>query len=458
MRPWPIARSHRGPIARSVVSGTLVLGLLAAGLAGCGGEPAASDDSRQQLRLYGADGNMKNAIGEPVGKAQPGLISGMKGTTPLTPLTDDFKARLRGIDPALKDYPYAGESYDAIVIMALATQLARTTRPEIVKQYVDGVTTGGKVCADVAACLTLARAGQDLQYQGITVKTGFKDSGEPSTTSYGTLHFSADSKINSQLTEFVGAGSADAATHSEGPAPVAVSVPVTGAPLVIGGLTAITGTNSGSNPPKRAGAKLALAELNAAGGVLGKPIKFLDGDDGTDPVKAKATLAAEKGQGATMFFGPSGSGVAKELIPVAAAEHVILFAPSATSAALSSINDDGYFFRAAPSDELQARALADVIMRDGLRKLSILYRKDTYGEGLAQGVKDELMKAGLQDAGVQLEAYDVPKDAASLQIPDQVHRIHEFAPEGVLVVGLTESAYAILDLAAGGVDPRVSPA
>ncbi|NUR25169.1 MAG: hypothetical protein HOV83_04865 [Catenulispora sp.] len=99
-----------------------------------------------------------------------------------------------------------------------------------------------------------------------------------------------------------------------------------------------------------------------------------------------------------------------------------------------------------------------MIMRDGLRKISILYRNDTYGQGLAQGVKDELMKAGLQDTGVQLEGYEVPKDAASLQIPDQVRRIHEFAPEGVLVVGLTESAYAILDLAAGGVDPRVSPA
>ena len=429
---------------------------LALSVAACG-QQEESKGSHAPIRFYGADGNMKNTIGEPVGKAQPRLIDGMKGTTPLTPLTEDFKARLRAIDPNLKDYSYAGESYDAIVIMALATQLARTTDAKVVKDYVNGVTIGGKDCASPDECLALATKGTDLRYRGITVKTGFKDSGEPSTTSYGTLHFNAESQINRQLTEYVGAGSEAAASTDPGPAPVKISVKERGAPLIIGGLTAITGTNSGSNPPKRAGAKLAIQELNAAGGILGKPVQFLDGDDGTDADKAKARLAEEISQGAQMFFGPSGSGVAKALIPEAASKKVILFAPSATSAALSDLPDDGYFFRAAPSDELQSRALADVIMRDGLRRVSILYRNDAYGEGLQKGVKDELVKAGLDDIDIQVVGYEAPKvNAADLKIPGQVTQVKEFGPEGVLVIGLTESAYAILGLAAGGVDPRVT--
>jgi ABC-type branched-subunit amino acid transport system substrate-binding protein len=429
--------------------------VLALSVAACG-QQKEDKGGHAPLRLYGADGNMKNTVGEPVGKAQPRLIDGMKGTTPLTPLTEDFKARLRAIDPNLMDYSYAGESYDAIVIMALATQLARTTDARVVKDYVNGVTIGGKDCSTPDECLSLARQGMDIRYRGITVKTGFKENGEPSTTSYGTLHFNAESQINRQLTEYVGAGSEAAASTDPGPAPVKITVKEQGAPLIIGGLTAITGTNSGSNPPKRAGAKLAIQELNAAGGVLGKSIQFLDGDDGTDAEKAKARLTEELANGAQMFFGPSGSGVAKALIPEAASKHVILFAPSATSAALSTLADDGYFFRAAPSDELQSRALADVIMRDGLRRVSILYRNDAYGDGLQKGVKEELVKAGLDEIDVQVVGYEVPATSADLKIPGQVAQIKEFAPEGVLVIGLTESAYAILALAAGGVDPRVA--
>jgi ABC-type branched-subunit amino acid transport system substrate-binding protein len=401
---------------------------------------------------------MKNAVGEPVGKAEPGLLTGMKGTTPLTPLSDAFTARLRSIDGGLQDYAYAGEAYDAVVIMALATQLARTTEAKVVKNYINGVTIGGKVCSDVAECLDLARSGTDLQYRGITVKSGFKDAGEPSTTSYATLVFNADSQISRNLAEFIGAGSESAASTEGGPAPVKTTEPEKGAPLVIGGLTSITGTNAASSPPQRVGAKLAIAEINAAGGVLGQGVTFLDGDDGTDTAKAKASMAAQISHGATMFLGPATSAVAKDLIPEGAARKVILFSPSATSTSLTGLDDDGYFFRDAPSDELQARALADIIMRDGPRRISILYRNDAYGEGLQKGVRQELLRAGVDDADLQAVSYEVPDNAADLQIPEQAARIKEFAPEAVLVVGLAESAYAILGLATGGVDidPRLS--
>lgn len=417
--------------------------------------PSAAPGS---VRLYGSDGNMKNAVGEPVGRAEPGLLSGMKGTTPLTPLSDAFIARLRSVNPKLKDYAYAGEAYDAVVIMALAAQLARTTESKVVREYVNGVTIGGKICTEVAACLNLARKGTDLQYRGVTVKAGFRDAGEPSLTSYGTLVFNADSQISKQLIEYIGAGSASAASTEPGPAPAKTSEPEKGAPLIIGSLSSITGTNAAGNPPKLAGAELAINEINAAGGVLGKQVRFLEGDDGADPAKAKAALAEQITEGAQMFLGPSGSGVARELIPEAAARKVILFSPSATSTSLSGLDDDGYFFRTAPSDELQARALADIIMRDGHRRLSILYRDDAYGDGLQKGVRQELIRAGVEETDLQSVGYEVPAHTVDLQIPEQAAQIKRFAPEAVLVIGLAESAYAILGLATAGVaiDPRLS--
>lgn len=440
---------------RSTVFALSLCPLLA--LSGCTSK-AAPDSPPGSVRLYGTDGNMKSAVGEPVGKAEPGLLTGMKGTTPLTPLSDAFIARLRTVDSKLQDYGYAGEAYDAVMIMALATQLARTTESKVVKNYINGATIGGKTCSEADECLDLARKGTDLQYRGITVKSGFKDAGEPSTTSYGTLVFNADSKISSQLTEYVGAGSESAASTEAGPAPVKTTEPEKGAPLIIGGLISITGTNAATGPAERAGARLAINDINAAGGVLGKPVQFLDGDDGTDIGKAKAAMTAQIGEGAQMFLGPSSSAVAKDLIPEAAAHKVILFAPSATSTSLSGQDDDGYFFRTAPSDELQARALADIIMRDGPRRLSIVYRNDAYGEGLQKGVRQELIRAGVEETDLQVVSYEVPASASDLQIPEQAARVKEFAPEAVLVIGLAESAYAILGLATAGVDidPRLS--
>lgn len=435
----------------------LTLPVVVLAVAACGPQ-APQTKAPGSIRLYGTDGNMKNAVGEPVGKSEPGLLSGMKGTAPLTPLTDAFVGRLRSVDGSLKDYAYAGEAYDAIVIMALATQLARTTESKLVKEYVNGVTIGGTECSDVADCLSLARKGTDLQYRGITVTSGFKDAGEPSTTSYATLAFNADSQINKSLTEYVGAGSGSAASTEAGRAPVKTSVEEKGAPLIIGSLLSVTGTNSATAPPQRAGAKLAVEDINAAGGVLGQPIQLLEGDEGTDVAKARSSMGQQISAGATMFLGPSSSAVAKDMIPDAKTKRVILFSPSATSASLSGLDDDGYFFRTAPSDELQARALADIIMRDGPRRISILYRNDAYGEGLQKGVRQELIRAGVDETDLQTVSYEVPENAADLHIESQASRIKEFAPEAVLVIGLAESAYAILGLATNGVDidPRLS--
>ena len=56
--------------------------------------------------------------------AEGGDLEGFKGTTPLTPLGDDFKARLLEVDPDLVDFNYAAEGYDLTLIIALAAAKA----------------------------------------------------------------------------------------------------------------------------------------------------------------------------------------------------------------------------------------------------------------------------------------------------------------------------------------------
>ena len=79
-------------------------------------------------------------------KDEAGMLARMKGTTPLAPLSEDFKARIKALRPELTDYTYAGETYDAIVISALAAQQAGSIEPTEIANQINSVTTGGTEC------------------------------------------------------------------------------------------------------------------------------------------------------------------------------------------------------------------------------------------------------------------------------------------------------------------------
>ena len=68
-----------------------------------------------------------------------GALAGMKGTTPLLDLSQDFKDKLLAIDPALQDFNYAAETYDAVNIIALAAQKAGTDGIDYAKE-INGIT------------------------------------------------------------------------------------------------------------------------------------------------------------------------------------------------------------------------------------------------------------------------------------------------------------------------------
>jgi hypothetical protein len=116
-------------------------------VAGCGTPTADRTDPLQrkpgQVHLYGTDGNMLNGIGDLVTKEHPNSIIGMKGTTPLTRLSQSFKDRLLTVDDGLVDMSYSGEAYDAVVVAALAAQTARNTDSRAIAGQINGVTVGG---------------------------------------------------------------------------------------------------------------------------------------------------------------------------------------------------------------------------------------------------------------------------------------------------------------------------
>src|SRR6266536_761340 len=356
----------------------------------------------------------------------PGAISGMVGTTPLTPLSEDFKQRLRAVDPALSEYEYSGESYDAVVISALAVQIARTTDPPVVAKYINAVTTltpGGVECDTIKKCFDAVAAGKDIAYRGVTVRSGFTDDGEPSTTSYGTLHFGRDNKIDEGKTEFVSAGDSKDATRQPEPPPAAGKGK--GDALRLGLLVPKTGGLAGEGVPIAAGAHLAIKEINALGGVLGKAVTYEDAEDGTDPTKSVAALDKLIADGIGIVIGPSTSGESVALIPKAVAAGRILFSYSATSAALTKADDHGLYFRTSPSDVYQSQAISDVIMRGGARRVFIIAAANPYGNGVRDGVTEDLAKAGIKKLDIGSLGYkDGQKDYSEI-----VQAVRAFNPD-----------------------------
>ena len=442
-----------GILARNAAVAAAALLVLTAcgggGEEGGGGGDAAGETGggERQVNVYGTDGNMGNALGESF--TAPGSLAGMKGTTPLTDLGSEFTDRLREIDPNLQDYNYAGETYDAIVVTALAAQAAGTNDANVFKEYINGITVGGEACTDFAACLEIINNGGNVDYNGISGPLSFADAGEPAEASFGILQFGEDNQLDEAATDFVLAGDSANATTDEGPAYAAPGA--TGEPLVIGTLLPLTGNLAFLGPPEVAGARLAVNDINAAGGVLGQPVQLIEGDSG-DASTDTATQTVDRllQGGVNAIIGAASSGVSLTVIDRITGSGVVQFSPANTSDQFTDYNDNGLYFRSAPPDTLQARALSDLIINDGNNTVGIMALNDPYGTGLMENTRQNLIAAGLAEDSIQTLTYD--PQAANYDA--EIQQMVDFAPDAVVVIGFEESARIIESLNSQGIGPQ----
>ena len=414
---------------------------------GGGDSAAGGGGGERQVNVYGTDGNMGNALGESF--SQQGSLAGMKGTTPLTDLGADFQGRLREIDPNLKDFNYAGETYDAIVITALAAQAAGTNDANVYKEFVNGITFGGEKCTDFAACLEIINNGGNVDYDGISGPLSFTDAGEPAQASFGILQFGEDNQLDQDATEYVIAGDEANASTDEGPAYAPAGT--TGGPLVIGTLLPLTGNLAFLGPPEVAGARLAVNDVNAAGGVLGQPVQLIEGDSG-DASTDTATQTVDRllQGGVNAIIGAASSGVSLTVIDRITGAGVVQFSPANTSDQFTDYNDNGLYFRTAPPDTLQARALSDLIINDGNNTVGIMALNDPYGTGLMDNTRENLIAAGLAEDAIQTLTYD--PQAANYDA--EIQQMVGFNPDAVVVIGFEESARIIEGLNSQGIGPQ----
>ena len=150
----------------------------------------------QQVPLYLVDGNLSNALGEDL---PPGVLTGAKGSTPGAEAKEEFRKRLATVDPALKDYNYAAESYDAVVTSALAALVAEDDSGEAIGAELEGVTKDGEKCTTFEECKTMIEAGDDIDYDGISGPIELNDKGDPTSAIIGIYTFGPDNKLTADV-------------------------------------------------------------------------------------------------------------------------------------------------------------------------------------------------------------------------------------------------------------------
>jgi len=158
-------------------------------------------------------------------------------------------------------------------------------------------------------------------------------------------------------------------------------------PIKVGVILGFSGPVESLAIEMAASAELAFKEASDSGVLLnGRSIQVVRGDS-TCVDASVATAAAERLVGVekvTAIMGAGCSGAATAIAnSVAIPNGVVMVSPSATSPALSSIDDRGLFFRTAPSDARQGEVLADAVLEAGVKSIAITYTNNDYGKGLS---------------------------------------------------------------------------
>ncbi|MEW6640126.1 MAG: branched-chain amino acid ABC transporter substrate-binding protein [Pseudomonadota bacterium] len=167
--------------------------------------------------------------------------------------------------------------------------------------------------------------------------------------------------------------------------------------ITIAVASSMTGGEAAFGRQMRNGAELAVADLNAAGGLLGKQLKLEVGDDACDPKQARSV--AEKLASMKIPF-VAGHYCSSSSIPASEAYaegNVLQITPGSTNP-LFTERKLWNVLRVCGRDDQQGSVAAEFLAKNYKGKnIAILHDKSTYGKGLADETKKALNKAGVQE-------------------------------------------------------------
>ena len=175
--------------------------------------------------------------------------------------------------------------------------------------------------------------------------------------------------------------------------------------IKVGALVPLSGSIAPYGPPIIDGAKLAVEQINAAGGVLGKRLELVVRDTASSPdVGRDAARKLVELDRVPAIIGAFSSGVTLAVSSVTIPAEVVLISPVSVSAAISALDDNDYVFRTIVSNDVQGKVLARLARLLNYDTVSIIYVNNAYGKDLTDGfTKSYTRYGGTVDAAVPYE-------------------------------------------------------
>jgi branched-chain amino acid transport system substrate-binding protein len=149
-------------------------------------------------KVYFVDGNLAGYSED----FAEGIINCAVGTLPGVLATDEQKGELLGIDPALTDFSYANESYDAVILMALAAIQGGSTEGSVIRDNLQSVSRDGTKCTTFQECADLLAAGEDIDFDGRSGPITFDENGDPTEAYVGIYQYGKGNTYSPLEVEF----------------------------------------------------------------------------------------------------------------------------------------------------------------------------------------------------------------------------------------------------------------
>jgi branched-chain amino acid transport system substrate-binding protein len=172
----------------------------------------------------------------------------------------------------------------------------------------------------------------------------------------------------------------DGSTTKEGPITLGMAVPMSGGSADIG-------------PYMKNGAQLAVDEINARGGVLGRKLKLRVEDDACDPQTAVAAATKLVTSGIAVSVGGYCSGATLPTLPVFAKAHIPMIIPAANSDDLYKQGYEGAFLINGTGTQ-QADAALAWMEKTGAKRVAVVHDNTSYAKNIATLMGPRLKKAG----------------------------------------------------------------
>ena len=177
-----------------------------------------------------------------------------------------------------------------------------------------------------------------------------------------------------------------------------IASPVLAADVKLGVIYGFTGPIESLTPPMAEAAEMAMKEVTDSGAFMNGSSVSAVRADSTCVDAAAATAGAERlitAEGISAIVGADCSGVTIAVLQnVAMAKGMVMISPSATSPALSDMEDNGLFFRTAPSDAREGQVVAEMLKEKGYNSVALTYTNNDYGKGLADAIQSNFESMG----------------------------------------------------------------